>query len=76
MKSKDFSNFVSGKEKIGSKTMVTLDFDKAAEASIWSCRHYFMIDGSTLAYVLGFGSTKWSDMNDLFGRMAQSFTIE
>ncbi|MEH2497909.1 hypothetical protein V1294_004388 [Bradyrhizobium sp. AZCC 1678] len=71
-----FSNFVSGKAKIGSKTMVTLDFDKTFEASIWSCRHYFMIDGSTLAYVLGFGSTKWADMNDLFGRMAQGFTIE
>jgi hypothetical protein len=71
-----FSNFVSGKATIGSKTIVTLDFDKAFEASIWSCRHYFMIDGSTLAYVLGFGSTKWADMNDLFGGMAQSFSIE
>jgi Glyoxalase superfamily protein len=71
-----FSNFVNGKAKIGSKTMLTLDFDKASEASVWSCRHYFMIDGSTLAYVLGFGSTKWADMDALFGRMAQSFAIE
>jgi len=70
-----FSNFVSGKAKIGSTAMVTLDFDKAKESSLWSCRHYFMIDGSTLAYVLGFGTTKWADMNDLFGRMAQSFTV-
>jgi hypothetical protein len=71
-----FSNFVQGNATIGSKTVVTLDFDKAFEQDIWSCRHYFMIDGSTLAYVVSFGSTKWADMNHLFGRMAQSFIVE
>ncbi len=69
----DFSNFVSGETKIGSKTVLTLDFNKPVEDAIWNCRHYFMIDGSTLAYVLGFGTTRWDDMRDLFGRMAQSF---
>lgn len=71
-----FSNFVRRTTKIRSKPTVTLDFDKSFEGSVWSCRHYFMIDGSTLAYVLGCGSTKWSEVNDLFDGVAQSFTIE
>jgi hypothetical protein len=71
-----FSNFVQGNVTIGSKAVVTLDFDKAFALNIWRCRHYFMIDGSTLAYVLGFGSTNWTHMKELFGRMAYSFAIE
>lgn len=69
-----FSNFVTGEARIGSKTVATLDFGKPLEDKTWSCRHYFLIDGSTLAYVLGFGTTRWGAMRGLFGRMAQSFT--
>ncbi|EJN15539.1 hypothetical protein PMI42_00914 [Bradyrhizobium sp. YR681] len=71
-----YANFASGTANIGSRTVVTLDFEKALEAATWRCRHYFMIDRSTLAYVLGFGSTNWSNMSDLFGRIAQSFAIK
>jgi hypothetical protein len=80
-----FSNFVSGKETFGSRTVVTLEFDKPGaamghnmidSADTWSQRSYFLIDGSTLAYTLGFGTTRLADMRDLFDRMAESFTAE
>jgi hypothetical protein len=71
-----FSNFVSGKTTIGSRAVVTLDFDKPLEGETWSVRHYFMIDGSTLAYIVSFGTTRWADMSGLFDRMAQSFNVE
>ncbi len=70
-----FSNFVSGKTKVRSKEVAKLDFDKPLETETWSCRHYVMIDGSTLAFTLGFGTTKRDAMTDLFGLMAQSFTV-
>lgn len=71
-----FSNFVPGKAIIGPQIVATLNFDKPLEDGIWSCRHYFMANSSTLMYVLGFGTTNWNGMSGLFGRMTQSFTAE
>ncbi len=53
----------------------TLDFDKQKEGGTWSCREYFIIAG-TLAYTLGFGTTRRDEMIELFDRMASSFAIE
>jgi hypothetical protein len=75
LEKRDFSNFVSGKMVVGSRRVETLDFNIPLGDGIWSCRHYFMIDGSTLAYVLGFGTTKWEAMIGLYDRMAKSFVI-
>jgi Glyoxalase superfamily protein len=79
----EFSNFVTGETTIGSRRVLTLDFDKSIppggtwipEGGTWSCRHYFIIDG-TLAYTLGFGTSKWTAMIDLYDRMAKSFVSE
>jgi beta-lactamase regulating signal transducer with metallopeptidase domain len=78
-----FSHFVSGETTIGSRRVVTLDFDKFVPAGgtwlpdggTWSCRHYFFIDG-TVAYILGFGTNKRDAMFDLYDRMAKSFVSE
>jgi beta-lactamase regulating signal transducer with metallopeptidase domain len=71
-----FSHFVSGETTIGSRRVVTLDFDRTRpDGSTWSCRHYFIIDG-TLSYTLGFGTTQRDAMFDLFDRMAKSFVFE
>ncbi len=53
----------------------TLDFDKQREDGTWSCREYFIIAG-TLAYTLGFGTTRRDEMIELFDRMASSFEID
>ncbi len=73
-----FSNFISGETTIGSRRVMTLDFQSRPDAhgSITYCRHYLLIDGR-LGYVLGFGATTKSDaMFDLFDRMAKSFVFE
>jgi len=68
-----FSHFVTGETTIGSRKILTLDFDKAGpNGKVWSCRHYFIIDG-TLVYVLGFGTTDRSAMFGLYERMAKTF---
>jgi beta-lactamase regulating signal transducer with metallopeptidase domain len=68
-----FSNFVTGETTIGSKQVLTLDFDRPApNGGTWSCRHYFVING-TLMYVLGFGTNRRDAEFDLFDRMAKSF---
>jgi hypothetical protein len=70
-----FGNFVVGKTTIGSREVLTLDFDKPApNGGTWSCRHYFVADG-TLAYVLGFGSSNKAGMFGLYDQMAKSFQI-
>jgi beta-lactamase regulating signal transducer with metallopeptidase domain len=70
-----FGNFATGKTTIGSQDVMTLDFDRATpDGGTWSCRHYFITDG-TLGYVLGFGTTKRSEMFELYDRMAKSFQI-
>ena len=69
-----FSNFVYGTATIASRPVVTLDSEQPNGDRSMSCRHYFLIDGSAIAYALAFGSTGWGAMNGLFERMAQSFT--
>jgi hypothetical protein len=69
-----FGNFVSGTATVGSRTALTLDFDRPQGAATWSCRHYFVAAG-TLSYTLGFGTTNKVAMFDLFDRMASSFEI-
>ena len=70
-----FGNFVVGKTTIGSRAVLTLDFDKAGpDGGLWSCRHYMVTDG-TLGYVLGFGTNKREQMADLQDRIAKSFQI-
>lgn len=69
-----FSNFVTDETAIGSNAVTTLDFDRPLEdGGIWSCRHYFILAGTTLAYTLGFGTNRWDAMTDLFDQMAKSF---
>jgi hypothetical protein len=67
-----FSNFVQAETKIGSKVVMTLDFDKALNGQPWYCRHYFIVDG-TLMYVLFFGTTDREAMFPLYDRMAKTF---
>ena len=69
-----FGNFVSAETTIGSRIALTLDFDKPQDGGTWSCRHYFVTDG-TLRYTLGFGTSKKADMFDLYDQMAKSFEI-
>jgi hypothetical protein len=72
-----FSHFVTSETTIGSRRVMTLDFDKLMpeKGGTWSCRHYFVIDG-TVRYTLGFGTNKRDAMFDLFDRMAKSFVSE
>jgi len=56
-----FGNFIPGKTVVGSRAALTLDFDKPKEGGTWSCRHYFVAEG-TLRYTLGFGTTKKAEM--------------
>ena len=72
--SKDFGNFVAGDTTLGSRPALTLDFDKPQGDGIWSCRHYFVAEG-TLAYTLGFGTTDKAGMFELFDRIAKTFEI-
>jgi hypothetical protein len=70
-----FGNFVGGETSIRSRPVLTLDFDKpAGDNGTWSCRHYFMFDG-TLCYTLGFGTDHRAAMIDLYDRMAKSFEM-
>jgi hypothetical protein len=68
-----FGNFVVGKTTIGSREVLTLDFDKSMPGGgTWSCRHYMVEDG-TLRYVLGFGTSQRAQMADLQDRVAKTF---
>jgi beta-lactamase regulating signal transducer with metallopeptidase domain len=69
-----FSNFVTSETTIGSKTVVTLDFDKMMDGRLWSCRHYFIVDG-TILHILGFGTTDKDAMFPLYDRIAKSFVF-
>jgi hypothetical protein len=71
-----FSNFVSGETTTGSRTVMTLDFERSApEGGMWYCRHYIVVEDS-IAYVLGFGTTNREAMFDLYDRMAKSFVFQ
>jgi hypothetical protein len=69
-----FGNFVSADTTLGSRRSLTLDFDKMLGTVLWSCRHYFVAEG-TLAYTLGFGTSDKTGMFELFDRMAKTFDI-
>ncbi len=70
-----FGNFVAGQTTIGSRTVLTLDFDRSIPGGgTWSCRHYMIADG-TLRYVLGFGTNQRAQIPDLYDRMAKTFRI-
>ena len=78
----NFGNFVLGETTMGSRTVVTLDFDRPAAADTpgtngqrWSCRSYYITDGHLL-YVLGFGTTNRQAMFALYDRMARTFVAE
>jgi len=51
-----------------------LDFDRPQGDGTWSCREYFVVEG-TLSYTLGFGTTNKAGMFELYDRMAKSFEI-
>ena len=67
-----FGNFSSGKAAVGSRSALTLDFDRAKDHGTWSCRHYFVAQDA-LRYTLGFGTTNKAGMFELYDRMANSF---
>jgi hypothetical protein len=69
-----FGNFVTAETTIGSKAAVTLDFDISRDGGTWSCREYFVAEG-TLRYTLGFGMSNKVGMFGLFDRMAKSFEM-
>ncbi len=70
-----FGNFVPGETTIGSRAALTLDFDKPKDGGTWSCRHYFVTEG-TLRYTLGFGTNRKAEMFELYDRMAKSFEFQ
>lgn len=67
-----FGNFVAAETVIGSRPVLTLDFEKPKNGGTWSCRHYFVAEG-TLRYTLGFGTTDKERMFEVYERMAKSF---
>ena len=69
-----FGNFAPGKTTIGSREALTLDFDRTKDGATWSCRHYFVTDG-TLRYTLGFGTSQKANVFELYDRIAKTFEI-
>jgi hypothetical protein len=70
-----FENFVSGETSIGGNPARTLDFDRPEGDGTWSCREYFIAEG-TLVYTLGFGTTDKAAMFETFDRMAKTFRFQ
>jgi serine/threonine protein kinase len=70
-----FRNFKTFETTIGSRLAVVLEFDRAQDGGIWSCREYFIAEGS-LAYTVGFGTSNKAGMFDLFDRMAKTFEFQ
>ena len=70
-----FGNFIPAETTIGLRKVLTLDFDRPKDGGTWSCRHYFVADG-TLRYTLGFGTTDKGRMFELYERMAKSFEFQ
>jgi len=68
-----FENFILAETRLGDRPAVTLDFDRQQAHGLWSCREYFLSDG-THQYTLGFGTTD-RGMLELAHRIADSFTI-
>jgi hypothetical protein len=66
-----FRNFATAETTLGSRAALTLDFDKPQGDGTWSCRHYFVAEG-TLGYTLGFGTTNKAGMFALYDRMPRA----
>jgi hypothetical protein len=69
---KSFGNFSTTETSIGTRPALLLEFDRPQDGGIWSCREYFVAEG-TLQYTLGFGTNKKDSMFELYDRMARSF---
>ena len=69
---KGFGNFSTTETTIGTRAALILEFDRSQDGGTWSCREYFVAEG-TLQYILGFGTNSKDAMFDLYDRMAKSF---
>lgn len=69
-----FGNFSTAETIIKSRAALMLEFDRPKGDGTWSCREYFVAEG-TLGYTLGFGTTNKTGMFELYDRMAKSFEI-
>ena len=67
-----FANFAVSETTIGHRPAVLLEFDRPQGGGTWSCREYFLIEG-TLQYTLGFGTSNRNAVFELYDRMAKSF---
>lgn len=70
-----FGGFAGGETTIGGAPVRTLDFHKAADGEVWSCRHYILA-ADTLRYVLGFGTNRREAMTPLFEAVASTFAFD
>ncbi len=69
-----FGNFIAGDMVIGTKKVLTLDFDKSMENEIMSHRYYF-IPHDSQKYVLRFSTTNRDEMFKKYDRIVKSFKI-
>ncbi len=69
---KGFANFFTSETTIGTRAALMMEFDRAQDGGTWSCREYFLAEG-TLHYALGFGTNNKDRMFELYDCMAKSF---
>ena len=67
-----FGNFSTIETTIGTRAVWMLEFDQPKDGGTWSCRAYFVAEG-TLHYGLAFGTNNKDRMFELYDRMARSF---
>ncbi len=77
LEKKGYSHFVTGEATIGSRHVVTLDFDRTgSDGSTWSVHQYMFVNG-TLLYTLSFGTDGLErDMLGVSDWVASSFTFD
>jgi hypothetical protein len=68
----NFGNFAITETRIEPREALVLEFDRPQDQGTWSCREYFLAEG-TLQYTLGFGTSARDNMFELYDRMAKSF---
>ena len=68
----NFGNFSTSETTIGTRSALMLEFDRPQDGGTWSCREYFVAEG-TLQYTLGFGTNNKDGMFELYDLMARSF---
>jgi hypothetical protein len=69
---KGFGNFSITETTIGTRAALLLEFDRPQDGGTWSCREYFVAEG-TLRYCLGFGTNNKDATFELYDQMARSF---